>query len=140
LSIVDYQRILEVLSPHCSLIDPIVLVITYALCVCLGAWSSGYRFVLTNIIAAGSTNSTVTEASRWQEWLMFADLFYFFMSTGCLDFLELIDKLAVRFANGTVMASNHVTWLLAQVFRLEIVTSALSSDSQVIQDFVTFSF
>ncbi|KAG0577554.1 hypothetical protein KC19_5G164800 [Ceratodon purpureus] len=82
-------------------------------------------------LPTGNTNSAVTEASRWQEWLMFADLFYFFMSTGCLDFLELIDKLAVRFANGTVMASNHVTWLLAQVFRLEIVTSALSSDSQV---------
>lgn len=69
---------------------------------------------------------------------MFADLFYFFMSTSCLDFLELIDKLSLRFANGTVMASNHVTWLLAQVFRLEIVTSALSSESQVIQDFLTF--
>lgn len=82
-------------------------------------------------LPTGSTNSTVTEAGRWQEWLMFADLFYFFMSTSCLDFLELIDKLSLRFANGTVMASNHVTWLLAQVFRLEIVTSALSSESQV---------
>ena len=85
-------------------------------------------FVFTGIV-----NPTVTEGGRWQEWLMFADLFYFLMHTGCLDFLELIDKLAARFANGTVMASNHVTWLLAQVFRLEIVTSALSTDPQVLQ-------
>jgi mediator of RNA polymerase II transcription subunit 23 len=53
------------------------------------------------------------------------------MSTGYLDFLDFIDKLAARFATGTVMPSNHVTWLLAQVFRLETVSTALSSDSQV---------
>jgi hypothetical protein len=79
----------------------------------------------------GNTAASVSESARWQEWLMFADLFYYLMSTGYLDFLDFIDKLAARFATGTVMPSNHVTWLLAQVFRLETVSTALSSDSQV---------
>ncbi len=79
----------------------------------------------------GNTTASVSESARWQEWLMFADLFYYLMSTGYLDFLDFIDKLAARFATGTVMPSNHVTWLLAQVFRLETVSTALSSDSQV---------
>lgn len=82
--------------------------------------------------ASSSAYVSMTEAGRWQEWLIFADLFYFFMRSGYIDFLEFIDRLAARFARGDqpVMRSNHVTWLLAQVFRLETVTAALSSDSK----------
>ncbi|KAL3685167.1 hypothetical protein R1sor_003189 [Riccia sorocarpa] len=78
---------------------------------------------------------SVTEAGRWQEWLIFADIFYFFMRSGYIDFIEFIDKLAARFARGDqpVMRSNHVTWLLAQVFRLETVTAALSADSKKLE-------
>ncbi|XP_024525879.1 mediator of RNA polymerase II transcription subunit 23 [Selaginella moellendorffii] len=78
---------------------------------------------------AFSATST-TESGRWQEWLNFADLFYYFMRRGYLDFLEFIEKLAGAFASGeqSIQRSNHVTWLLAQVFRLETVTQALSED------------
>ncbi|BFI23757.1 mediator of RNA polymerase II transcription subunit 23 [Marchantia polymorpha subsp. ruderalis] len=85
--------------------------------------------------ASSSAYVSMTEAGRWQEWLIFADLFYFFMRSGYIDFLEFIDRLAARFARGDqpVMRSNHVTWLLAQVFRLETVTAALSSDSKKLE-------
>lgn len=43
---------------------------------------------------------------------MFVDFFYFFMSIGCFDFFEFIDKLVVCFVNGIVMVSNYVMWLL----------------------------
>ncbi|KAL2653365.1 hypothetical protein R1flu_021493 [Riccia fluitans] len=88
-------------------------------------------------ISAGysSVPVSLTEAGRWQEWLIFADMFYFFMRSGYIDFLEFIDTLAARFARGDqpVMRSNHVTWLLAQVFRLETVMAALNSDSKKLE-------
>ncbi|CAM6090169.1 unnamed protein product [Calypogeia fissa] len=82
-----------------------------------------------------SIHVSMTESGRWQEWLIIADLFYFFMRSGFIDFLEFVDKLAIRFARGeqAVIRSNHVTWLLAQVFRLETVTAALSTDSRKLE-------
>ncbi|KAJ7524381.1 hypothetical protein O6H91_17G002600 [Diphasiastrum complanatum] len=83
----------------------------------------------------GAGSVSMTENGRWQEWLIFADLFYFLMRSGYLDFLEFIDRLAVRFASGeqSVLRSNHVTWLLAQVFRLETVTQSLGADSKKVE-------
>lgn len=52
------------------------------------------------------------------------------MKSGCIDFLDFVDKLASRVLKGDhqILQSNHVTWLLAQIIRIEIVTNALNSD------------
>lgn len=75
------------------------------------------------------------EGDRWQEWLSFADLFFFLVRHGYLDILEFINMLATYFSNGEhqTVQSNHVTWLLAQVFRLETVTSAMSNDPKKVE-------
>lgn len=73
---------------------------------------------------------TLAETQCWQEWLIFADIFFFLMKSGCIDFLDFINKIASRVTKGDqqILRSNHVTWLLAQIIRIEIVTSTLSSD------------
>jgi hypothetical protein len=73
---------------------------------------------------------TIAETQCWQDWLLFADIFFFLMKSGCIDFLDFVDKLASRVANGDqqILRSNHVTWLLAQIIRIEIVMNTLSSD------------
>lgn len=52
------------------------------------------------------------------------------MKSGCIDFLDFVEKLVSRVSNGDslILRSNHVTWLLSQIIRLEIVMSALNSD------------
>lgn len=52
------------------------------------------------------------------------------MKSGCIDFLDFVEKLVSRASNGDspILRSNHVTWLLSQIIRLEIVMSALNSD------------
>ena len=52
------------------------------------------------------------------------------MKSGCIDFLDFVDKLASRVTNSDqqILRSNHVTWLLAQIIRIEIVMNTLSSD------------
>jgi mediator of RNA polymerase II transcription subunit 23 len=46
-----------------------------------------------------------------------------------MDFLDFVDKLASRVRDGPqFLRSNHVTWLLAQILRIEIVMNTLSSD------------
>ncbi|KAF8378596.1 hypothetical protein HHK36_029944 [Tetracentron sinense] len=71
-----------------------------------------------------------TETNCWQEWLIFADIFYFLMKSGCIDFVDFVDKLVSRVTEGEhhILRSNHVTWLLAQIIRIEIVTNALNTD------------
>lgn len=73
---------------------------------------------------------TFTETQCWQEWLIFADIFFFLMKSGCIDFLDFVNKIASRVTKGDqqILRSNHVTWLLAQIIRIEIVMSTLSSD------------
>jgi mediator of RNA polymerase II transcription subunit 23 len=73
---------------------------------------------------------TIAETQCWQDWLLFADIFFFLMKSGCIDFLDFVDKLASRVTNGDqqILRSNHVTWLLAQIIRIEIVMNTLSSD------------
>lgn len=72
----------------------------------------------------------VAETQCWQDWLLFADIFFFLMKSGCIDFLDFVDKLASRVTNSDqqILRSNHVTWLLAQIIRIEIVMNTLSSD------------
>lgn len=73
---------------------------------------------------------TIAETQCWQDWLLFADIFFFLMKSGCIDFLDFVDKLASRVTNSDqqILRSNHVTWLLAQIIRIEIVMNTLSSD------------
>ncbi|AQK74581.1 Mediator of RNA polymerase II transcription subunit 23 [Zea mays] len=73
---------------------------------------------------------TNSETQCWQDWLLFADIFFFLMKSGCIDFLDFVDKLASRVTNSDqqILRSNHVTWLLAQIIRIEIVMNTLSSD------------
>uniref|UniRef100_A0A0A9CN13 Uncharacterized protein n=1 Tax=Arundo donax TaxID=35708 RepID=A0A0A9CN13_ARUDO len=37
---------------------------------------------------------TNSETQCWQDWLLFADIFFFLMKSGCIDFLDFVDKLA----------------------------------------------
>uniref|UniRef100_A0A453PHV5 Mediator complex subunit 23 n=1 Tax=Aegilops tauschii subsp. strangulata TaxID=200361 RepID=A0A453PHV5_AEGTS len=75
------------------------------------------------------------ETQCWQDWLLFADIFFFLMKSGCIDFLDFVDKLASRVTNGDqqILRSNHVTWLLAQIIRIEIVMNTLSSDPRKVE-------
>lgn len=52
------------------------------------------------------------------------------MKSGCIDFLDFVDKLASRVIKGDqqILRSNHVTLLLAQIIRIEFVMNTLSSD------------
>ncbi|KAL0921580.1 hypothetical protein M5K25_008666 [Dendrobium thyrsiflorum] len=75
---------------------------------------------------------TNSEVQCWQDWLMFADIFFFLMKSGCIDFLDFVNKLASRVPQGD-LRSNHVTWLLAQIIRIEIVMNTLSSDPKKVE-------
>uniref|UniRef100_A0A1D1XDU2 Mediator of RNA polymerase II transcription subunit 23 n=2 Tax=Anthurium amnicola TaxID=1678845 RepID=A0A1D1XDU2_9ARAE len=79
--------------------------------------------------------STSSETHCWQEWLSFADVFFFLMKSGCIDFLDFVNKLASRVTDGDqqILRSNHVTWLLAQIIRIEIVMNTLSSDPKKVE-------
>ncbi|KAJ4816734.1 Mediator of RNA polymerase II transcription subunit 23 [Rhynchospora pubera] len=77
---------------------------------------------------------TNTESMFWPDWLLFADIFFFLMKSGCIDFLDFVDKLASRVrGDPQVLRSNHITWLLAQILRIEIVMNYLGSDSRKIE-------
>lgn len=78
---------------------------------------------------------TNSETQCWQDWLLFADIFFFLMKSGCIDFLDFVDKLASRVTNSDqqILRSNHVTWLLAQIIRIEIVMNTLSSDPRKVE-------
>ncbi|TYK30505.1 mediator of RNA polymerase II transcription subunit 23 isoform X1 [Cucumis melo var. makuwa] len=68
----------------------------------------------------------------WQEWLVFSDIFFFLMKSGCIDFADFVAKLFSRVTEGGqhVLRTNHVTWLFAQIIRVELVMSALNSDAR----------
>ena len=52
------------------------------------------------------------------------------MKNGCIDFVDFVDKLVLRLIEGDnhILRTNHVTWLLAQIIRVELVMNALTSD------------
>lgn len=72
----------------------------------------------------------IADVNCWHEWLIFADLFHFLMKSGCLDFVDFVDKLVARLADGdqVILKTNHVTWLLAQIIRVDLVLNALNTD------------
>ncbi|KAK1374680.1 Mediator complex, subunit Med23 [Heracleum sosnowskyi] len=80
------------------------------------------------------TNSG-SDVNCWHEWLIFADLFHFLMKSGCLDFVDFVDKLVARLADGdqVVLKTNHVTWLLAQIIRVDLVLNALNTDHRKVE-------
>lgn len=54
------------------------------------------------------------------------------MKHGCIDFVDFIDKLVSRLQDDDqhILRTNHVTWLLAQIIRAELVMNALNTDSR----------
>jgi mediator of RNA polymerase II transcription subunit 23 len=54
------------------------------------------------------------------------------MKSGCIDFVDFVDKLVSRVTEGDqlILRTNHVTWLLAQIMRVELVMTALNSDAR----------
>ncbi|MBA0556424.1 hypothetical protein Golob_026528, partial [Gossypium lobatum] len=69
------------------------------------------------------------------EWLVFSDIFFFLMKSGCIDFVDFIDKLGSRLSASDhhILNTNHVTWLLAQIIRVEHVMTALNTDSRKVE-------
>ncbi|TYH84161.1 hypothetical protein ES332_D02G180100v1 [Gossypium tomentosum] len=78
---------------------------------------------------------TNSEINCWQEWLVFSDIFFFLMKSGCIDFVDFIDKLGSRLSASDhhILNTNHVTWLLAQIIRVEHVMTALNTDSRKVE-------
>ncbi|KAL0005249.1 hypothetical protein SO802_012810 [Lithocarpus litseifolius] len=73
---------------------------------------------------------TNSEINCWQEWLILSDIFFFLTKSGCIDFVDFVDKLLSRVTEGDphILKTNNVTLLLAQVMRVELVMNALNSD------------
>ncbi|KAF2308392.1 hypothetical protein GH714_006677 [Hevea brasiliensis] len=65
----------------------------------------------------------------------FSDIFFFLMKSGCIDFVDFVDKLVSRLTEGDqhILRTNHVTWLLAQIIRVELVMNALTSDARKVE-------
>ncbi|XP_044488340.1 mediator of RNA polymerase II transcription subunit 23 isoform X2 [Mangifera indica] len=78
---------------------------------------------------------TNSEINCWQEWLVFSDIFFFLMKSGCVDFVDFVDKLVSRLTEGDnhILRTNHVTWLLAQIIRVELVMNALNQDARKVE-------
>lgn len=53
-----------------------------------------------------------------------------------------MDKLVSRLQDGDnhILRTNHVTWLLAQIIRVELVMGALNSDSRKVLFYFLSSF
>ncbi|KAL9265828.1 Mediator of RNA polymerase II transcription subunit 23-like protein [Drosera capensis] len=78
----------------------------------------------------GKQSLSVQDLSSWQEWLIFADIFHFLIKSGCIDFVDFLDKLVLRLVEGDQphLRTNHITWLLAQIIRIEHVINAINGD------------
>lgn len=78
---------------------------------------------------------TNSETNCWSDWLIFSDIFFFLMKSGCIDFVDFVDKLVARFTEGDqhILRTNHVTWLLAEIIRVELVVNALNNDSRKVE-------
>uniref|UniRef100_M4D7A8 Mediator complex subunit 23 n=1 Tax=Brassica campestris TaxID=3711 RepID=M4D7A8_BRACM len=98
--------------------------------------SPGYRpSAQAGPIPGAVFTSDMIYANCWQEWLVFSDIFFFLIKSGCTDFVDFIDKLVLRL-NGDdnhILRTNHVTWLLAQIIRVELVMTALNSDLKKVE-------
>ncbi|XWS22865.1 hypothetical protein CRYUN_Cryun29cG0072800 [Craigia yunnanensis] len=71
----------------------------------------------------------------WQEWLVFSDIFFFLMKSGCIDFVDFVDKLGSRLTecDHHILDTNHVTWLLVQIIRVDHVMVALNNNSRKVE-------
>ncbi|KAL6573802.1 Mediator of RNA polymerase II transcription subunit 23 [Orobanche hederae] len=78
---------------------------------------------------------TNSGANCWQDWLIFSDVFFFLMKHGCIDFVDFVDKLVSRLQGDDqyILRTNHVTWLLAQIIRVELVMNALNTDPRKVE-------
>ncbi|KAK9750255.1 hypothetical protein RND81_02G182500 [Saponaria officinalis] len=78
---------------------------------------------------------TNSDVNCWQDWLIFSDIFFFLMKSGCIDFVDFVDKLVSRIIEDdqTILRTNHVTWLLAQIIRVELVMNALKIDFRKVE-------
>ncbi|KAL5553223.1 hypothetical protein UlMin_040624 [Ulmus minor] len=78
---------------------------------------------------------TNSEINCWQEWLVFSDIFFFLIKSGCIDFVDFVDKLVLRLAEGDqhILKTNHVTWLMAEIIRVELVMNALNVDARKVE-------
>ncbi|CAM8880791.1 unnamed protein product [Rhodiola kirilowii] len=76
---------------------------------------------------------TNADINCWQEWLVFSDIFFFLIKSGCIDFVDFVDKLVVSLTDGDphILRTNHVTWLLVQIIRVELVMNALTNARKV---------
>ncbi|KAJ0675591.1 putative mediator complex, subunit Med23 [Helianthus annuus] len=78
---------------------------------------------------------TNSEINCWQEWLVYSDVFFFLVKSGCIDFVDFVDKLVLRLSEDDhqILRTNHVTWLLAQIIRVELVMHALNTDPRRVE-------
>ncbi|KAK9115147.1 hypothetical protein Syun_021944 [Stephania yunnanensis] len=90
---------------------------------------------IMELLKLTTSGNILSYSQCWQEWLIFSDVFFFLMKSGCMDFLDFVDKLASRVnqEDPQILRSNHVTWLLAQIIRIEIVTNALNTDPKKVE-------
>lgn len=64
------------------------------------------------------------------------------MKSGCIDFVDFVDKLVSRLTecDHHILRTNHVTWLLAQIIRVELVLNALNTDPRKVNYFLLYVF
>lgn len=73
-----------------------------------------------------------SDVNCWQEWRVFSDIFYFLIKSGCIDFVDFVDKLVSRLTEGdnNILKTNHVTLLIAEIIRVELVMNALNPEAR----------
>ncbi|KAF8040192.1 hypothetical protein BT93_B2427 [Corymbia citriodora subsp. variegata] len=103
-----------------------------------GFWATCYASVGLCWVIAKSLEQELgawQEINCWSEWLIFSDIFFFLMKSGCIDFVDFVDKLVARLTEGDqhILRTNHVTWLLAEIIRVELVVNALNMDSRKVE-------
>lgn len=74
----------------------------------------------------------IADVNCWQDWLIFSDVFFFLVKSGCMDFVDFVDKLVLCLSekDHQVLRTNHVTWLFTQIIRVELLVGALTTDSR----------
>ena len=74
----------------------------------------------------------LAEINCWQEWRVFSDIFFFLIKSGCIDFVDFVDKLVSRLTEGdnNILKTNHVTLLMAEIIRVELVMNALNPEAR----------
>lgn len=74
----------------------------------------------------------LADVNCWQEWRVFSDIFYFLIKSGCIDFVDFVDKLVSRLTEGdnNILKTNHVTLLIAEIIRVELVINALNPEAR----------